>query len=303
MADLARLPGQRRAAEIVRAIPAQQALRHLIDETLDAVGGTHVRILRSAMDIYRQVISRTSAQMLTGTQTTLQAMQSALDQLGGRGVTGFVDKAGRAWDLTSYVEMATRSAAGRAAVDGHMASLGAAGIDLVIVSDAPQNCRLCAPWEGKVLTRSGPAGARTVEMEHSTRDGVTVRVEVAGSLEEARSSGLMHPNCRLQATPHPLTCLASPGSPKARRTTRRATPTGSASAPSNARCAQHGASRHPPSHPKPARPPRRRSGRARPRSASTSPPPRRNDSPTANAPTSACLADLKEHADVRRPRR
>lgn len=197
VADLARLPGQQRAAQVVRDLPMQQALRHLIDETLDAVGGTHVRILRSTMDTYRQVIARTSTQMLTGTQTTLQAMQSALDQLGGRGVTGFVDKAGRAWDLTSYVEMATRSAAGRAAVDGHMASLGAAGINLVVISDAPQNCRLCAPWEGKVLARSGPAGARTVEMQHSTRDGVTVRVEIAGSLEEARSSGLMHPNCRL----------------------------------------------------------------------------------------------------------
>ena len=92
--------------------------------------------------------------------------------------------------------MATRSALGRAAVQAHDDRLAAAGIDLVLVSDAPEECERCEPWEGKVLRREGPTGAGTVEVEHATEDDRTVRVRVAGSLPEARAAGLLHPNCR-----------------------------------------------------------------------------------------------------------
>jgi hypothetical protein len=77
-----------------------------------------------------------------------------------------------------------------------MRTLGEAGVDLVIVSDSPRECPLCRPWERKVLTVGGPDGERTVEAEHATEDGRTVRVSVAGSLDEARRAGLQHPNCR-----------------------------------------------------------------------------------------------------------
>src|SRR5690606_9198487 len=68
--------------------------------------------------------------------------------------------------------------------------------DLVIVSQAPEECPLCRPWERKILVRSGLGGAREVQVEHAVEDGEMVTVRVAGSLEEARSAGLMHPNCR-----------------------------------------------------------------------------------------------------------
>jgi len=53
----------------------------------------------------------------------------------------------------------------------------------------------CRPWEGKVLTRTGPPGARDVEVEHSTEDGRMVTVHIAGSVDEAIGKGLMHPQC------------------------------------------------------------------------------------------------------------
>jgi hypothetical protein len=69
-------------------------------------------------------------------------------------------------------------------------------VELVVVSDAPEECERCKPWEGKVLRREGPSGPGTVEVEHATEDGRPVRVRVAGSLPEARAAGLFHPNCR-----------------------------------------------------------------------------------------------------------
>ncbi|MFI9320115.1 phage minor capsid protein [Kitasatospora aureofaciens] len=66
----------------------------------------------------------------------------------------------------------------------------------MIVSTAPRECPLCRKWEGRVLTLDGPDGARKVEVGHAVDDGRTVRVRVAGSIEQARRAGLQHPNCR-----------------------------------------------------------------------------------------------------------
>jgi hypothetical protein len=75
----------------------------------------------------------------------------------------------------------------------------------VIVSDAPLECPLCAPWEGEVLSLGPESGPRTIRAEAAIqptglraalRPPETVAVHVAGSLVEARASGLFHPNCR-----------------------------------------------------------------------------------------------------------
>jgi hypothetical protein len=184
-------------APTVAAVPAgTQTVDRIAQAVIDDTGPVHLRVLRQTMDVYRQVVAQASAAPALGAQARRQAAQSALNQFASRGITGFVDSRGRSWDMRSYVEMATRSALGRAAIEAHSDRLGAAGIDLVVVSDAPEECPLCKPWEGKVLSRSGGPGERTVQVKHATEDGRMVSVSVAGSLSEARSRGLMHPNCR-----------------------------------------------------------------------------------------------------------
>ncbi|MDT0306119.1 phage minor capsid protein [Streptomyces sp. DSM 44917] len=186
-------PGRAAAA---RRLPGAPAVDRLAAGLLDEVRPVYSRVTRVSDDVYRQVVARASAAPLLGVQTRRQAAQTALDRFADRGVTGFVDARGRGWDMRSYVEMATRTTVGRAAVEAHTGRLAAAGIDLVMVSDSPEECPRCRPWERKVLVREGPSGARTVEVEHSTEDGRTVSVRVAGSLAEARAAGLQHPNCR-----------------------------------------------------------------------------------------------------------
>jgi hypothetical protein len=178
------------------SVPGAEAVNRLAFSLASTLRGTHLQILRWSLDTYREVIARTTPDVLLGTKTRLRAAQTAWEELLGRGVTGFVDKAGRNWQLASYVEMATRTATAQAAVQAHLDRLGDAGIDLVIVSNAPQECKRCRPWEGKVLARNGPGGKRTVELPHGIDDTRTVRVEIAGSVEEAVAAGLMHPNCR-----------------------------------------------------------------------------------------------------------
>lgn len=181
------------AAEV---LPTAPIVDRLAAAVVSDTGPVHLRVLRQSVDVYRQVVSQATAAPLLGAQTRRQAAQSALDQFAARGITGFVDSRGRAWDMRSYVEMSTRSALGRAAIEAHSDRLGDAGIELVIVSQAAEECPLCRPWERKILARTGSTGAREVQMEHATDDGEMVTVRVAGSLPEARAAGLMHPNCR-----------------------------------------------------------------------------------------------------------
>lgn len=197
--ELARLGGARAGelAAVRSALPGSAAVQRLAWSLATRTQGTHVRIVRETADIYRGVVARTVATgTLTGTETRVQTAQRAMDQLLGKGISGFTDRAGRDWELASYVEMAARTTTAQAAVQGHLDRLGDRGLDLVIVSNAPQECAQCRPWEGKVLAKDGPGGRRTVEVEHAIDDGRMVRVQIAGSVNEAVADGLMHPNCR-----------------------------------------------------------------------------------------------------------
>ncbi len=184
------------ARRIAEATPNTRAVDRLAHETVERVEQTHRGILRGVEDGYRQVVAEVAGTPLLGIGTRRQATQTAMNRFADRGLKTFVDRAGRSWSMTSYAEMAVRTAVGRAAVEAHGDRLRAAGLDLVIVSNAPHECRLCSRWEGKVLSLDGPGGARTVEAEHATEDGRTVEVQIAGSVDEARHAGLQHPNCR-----------------------------------------------------------------------------------------------------------
>jgi hypothetical protein len=131
-----------------------------------------------------------SGQVLLGTLTRRQAAQAALNDFARKGVTGFVDQRGRGWNLTSYIEVAVRTATAHAAVAAHIDRLQAYGMDLVIVSNAPAECSMCRPFEGKVLSLSGT----TI----GTIDGAG-GVRVYASMAEATAAGLWHPNCRHSA--------------------------------------------------------------------------------------------------------
>jgi hypothetical protein len=180
--------------EVVMPPARAHAIEVLAEDTLGKVAGVRPAALRTVTDIYQRTVADAAAAVLTGTQTRRDAAQSALDRFAGRGVTAFTDTAGRNWTMETYTEMAVRTGAGQAAVQGHVEQLQAAGLNLVVVSDAPRECELCRPWEGKVLSL-GRGVVGSIETESLTT-GRPVAVRVAGTLDDARRAGFQHPNCR-----------------------------------------------------------------------------------------------------------
>jgi len=208
------------SAEVATGFAAThtRGLDALIRETVTAVESTHLQIVRSTVDIFRQVVTEASLPgVLTGTQTTRQAAQSALNRFANQGITGFTDTAGRNWQLDSYVEMATRTGAGRAQVAGGLDRLQDQGKDLVIVSNAPQECSKCRPWEGRILSITG---ARVGERLTNGRS-------VVASVADARAAGLLHANCRhqlgayIEGLTKPMTHTADPDGDALRQEQRR----------------------------------------------------------------------------------
>lgn len=184
-----------------------RAVDRLVAEATTRVMSTHGQILRSIDDQYRDIVTRTSLLVDTGTLSVDAAVRKTLDDFAKQGVTGFVDRAGRRWRLDRYAEMAVRTASGRAHVAGTLDQIQETGGALVIVSNHAGSCEVCEPWEGKVLTiaAGGPGG--TVE------DGDGAQVPIAGSVADAQAAGFQHPNCKHALTRFVEGLTVAPGPP------------------------------------------------------------------------------------------
>lgn len=152
-------------------------LKMQILATNNLLDNASFQVLRKASDAYQQVMAQATTGLLAGTDTRIQASQKMLNNFAAKGITSFVDKAGRNWDLSSYAEMCARTVSAHAALQGHVDRQIEVGEDLVKVSTIGTTCPICQRWQGVVLSISGNS-----PKYHS--------------LEEAKSSGLFHPNCK-----------------------------------------------------------------------------------------------------------
>ena len=168
------------------SVQPTSAVATLMIETMDRLEPMIFQISRASMDVYRQVITQATTQAALGTVTRREASRLALTRFAKQGITGFRDTAGRNWNMASYAEMAVRSSTASAMLQGHTDRIVELGVDTVIVSNAPEECKICRPFEGKVLSLSGNDVGKRLS------DGKTV----VASLAEARRAGLYHNNCR-----------------------------------------------------------------------------------------------------------
>ena len=152
-------------------------LQQLLLATNNLLTNAKFQVLRNADDAYRQIQANASTALLSGVDTRIGVSQRMLNEFAQKGITTFVDKSGRHWDLGSYAEMCARTVSSHAALQGHIQRQEEVGEDLVKVSSIGTTCPICMPWQGVVLSISGKS-----PKYHS--------------LDEAKSAGLFHPNCK-----------------------------------------------------------------------------------------------------------
>lgn len=104
-------------------------------------------------DVYRRVgLEQVAAQQAAGRGVS-KSVPAFVEALRREGVTAFVDRAGRSWSLHTYCSMVSRTTSRQAEV---LAVLTAdPEHDLYQISSHGTTCALCAPFEGRVYSRSG----------------------------------------------------------------------------------------------------------------------------------------------------
>ena len=135
-----------------------QLVANLMGEITDA-SVTVMATVQSALigriepDVYRRVgLEQVALRQATG-QGVYKQLPAFVEALRREGVTAFVDKAGRRWSLHTYCSMVSRTTSRQAEV---LASLTAdPGQDLYRITRTGTTCALCAPYEGRVYSKSG----------------------------------------------------------------------------------------------------------------------------------------------------
>lgn len=165
-----------------------------IERQLDSV---QVQVFRTVDDVFRRVVVQAMrARAVTTDAARLRAAQEILDDLADHGVTVFVDRVGRRWELVSYVEMATRTAMSRALLNMQLTAYTGRGYDAVLVVSRTLEvpCPRCRPYDGRVISITGATAGQTLT---ATPKGAPARTErVVATLPEAMAAGFLHPNCR-----------------------------------------------------------------------------------------------------------
>ena len=126
----------------------------ITDATITAYATVQSALIgRVEPDVYRRIgMEQVALQQARGTGT-YKMLPGFVEALRREGITAFVDKAGRHWSLHTYCAMVSRTTSRQAEV---LAVLTAdPEQDLYRISSHGTTCAICAPFEGRVYSKSG----------------------------------------------------------------------------------------------------------------------------------------------------
>lgn len=126
----------------------------ITDATITALATVQSALIgRVEPDVYRRIgMEQVALQQARGAGT-YKMLPGFVEAMRREGVTAFVDKAGRNWSLHTYCAMVSRTTSRQAEV---LAVLTAdPEQDLYQISSHGTTCKICAPLEGRVYSKSG----------------------------------------------------------------------------------------------------------------------------------------------------
>lgn len=160
----------------------ERAAQAIADDVVSQLEDVRRRITRIPDDVYKLISPQAAmGQVIDNGVRPEEAQAVAWRVFTEHGITGFVDKSGRNWSLSAYIDMSVRTASMRAFNDSHLQTMRALGVQYFTVAPHKNPCPLCFPWVGTVLVEALP-------------DRPVMHVDA--TIEQAVAAGLFHPNCR-----------------------------------------------------------------------------------------------------------
>lgn len=166
-------------------------LEALIKATTDDMKKAEAAVLRMANDQYRRIIYNAQVYANTGAGTYEKAMDMATKDFLKAGLNCVEYANGARHTLADYADMAIRTAAKRAYLQGEGMKRREWGVYTVIINKRGSGCPcpLCVPFVGKVMIDDVWSGG--------PKDGVSPVTGIKYPLISAAiASGLYHPRCR-----------------------------------------------------------------------------------------------------------
>lgn len=160
----------------------------ITDATITAYATVQSALVgRVEPDVYRRIgLEQVALQQATG-RGTYKILPEFVRALRREGITAFVDKAGRNWSLHTYCSMVSRTTSRQAEV---LAVLTAdPEQDLYRISSHGTTCAICAPFEGRVYSKSG------TNPDYPPLAAAFGKQDPAGPDTLANTWLNLHPNC------------------------------------------------------------------------------------------------------------
>lgn len=155
----------------------------MINALQNDLGVANTAVLRMMNDTYRQTIFRAGMYASNGVMTETQAYDMAVKDFLMRGINCIEYRDGRRVNIADYASMAVRTANQRAYMVGEGEFRKSIGETLVIISHHATACKLCKPFERKVLIDDVYSGGKPEDGDYML-------------LSQAMKLGLFHPRCR-----------------------------------------------------------------------------------------------------------
>lgn len=165
-----------------------QMMERITDAAITTMSTLQSAIIgRVEPDIYRRVgLEQVAAMQATGRGVN-KALPQFVETLRREGVTAFVDKSGRNWSLHTYCSMVARTTSRQAEILSVLTTDPAH--DLYKISSHGTTCGLCAPYEGRVYSKSG------TDPDFPPLASAFGKIDPAGPDDLSNTWLNIHPNC------------------------------------------------------------------------------------------------------------
>lgn len=140
---------------VVENVVVRKILNNSIKEVLTTFNKQNNSLLASAGKEYKDIVNNVSSQVMSGTKTTIKAMQEAVTNLAEKGLTGFTAKNGAQWSPEAYTKMVIRSNTQNTINHIQDERMQLAGNDYIEVSSHIGARPLCSQDQGKIFSLSG----------------------------------------------------------------------------------------------------------------------------------------------------